>query len=228
VIVCAKPLSLDWRTERLVAVYMTAKESVIEAGFAAEIDWQHQLDFDAVTEQDFLRESAWVIFSSGMREAVVRAKFSAISTAFLHWESAQAVVRHSKRCRQSALSVFAHEGKVEAVLSLAEAVTQAGFEHVRRRIKEQGVAYLQCFPYLGPATSYHLAKNLGLNVVKPDRHLRRIAKQAGYPSPGAMCRKIAEVVGDKDSVVDLVLWRYATQNRKYLTTFTLQAFSAIL
>ena len=44
--------------------------------------------------------------------------------------------------------------------------------------------------------------------------------QAGYASPSAMCRRIAEVVGDKDSVVDLVLWRYATLDREYLTTFS--------
>ena len=219
-IACPKPLFLDARTERLIAAYMTAKESVIEAGYAAEIDWQHQIDFDSVTEQDFLRESAWVVLSAGMRETVVRAKFPAISRAFLGWASARAIVRHSERCRQSALSVFAHEGKIEAILTLAREVSQTGFAKIRECIQEDGTDYLQSFPYLGPATSCHLAKNLGINVAKPDRHLLRIAERAGYSSPSTMCRQISETVGDKDSVVDLVLWRYATLNRQYLATFS--------
>ena len=220
-IACARPLPLDRRAERLIAAYMTAKENVIEAGFAAEIDWQHRLDFNDVTEQDFLRESAWVILSAGMRETVVRAKFPAISRAFLDWVNARAIVRRSEHCRQSALSVFAHEGKTEAILFLATVVSRTGFGTMRSRIKEEGVNYLQSFPYLGPATAFHLAKNLGLNVVKPDRHLVRISERTGYSSPDAMCRDIAEVVGDKEAVIDVVLWRYATLNRSYLATFSL-------
>jgi len=221
VIACARPLCLDRRTERLIAAYMTAKECVIEAGYADEIDWQDHLEFHDVTEQDFLRESAWVILSTGMRETVVRAKFPAVSEAFLNWASARAIVRHSEHCRQSALSVFGHEGKIEAILALAREVFQVGFDEVRKHMHVEGVDYLQSFPYLGPATSYHLAKNLGFDVVKPDRHLLRIAKQARYPSPDAMCRDISRVVGDRKSVVDVVLWRYATLNGCYLTTFFL-------
>lgn len=218
---CAKPLSLDCRTERLVDAYMTAKENVIEAGFADEIDWQHYLSFDDLTEPAFLQEAAWVILSSGMREAVVRTKFPAISRAFLGWTNAQEIVRQSERCRQAALSIFAHEGKTEAILFLVTMVARDGFEDVHRRIADEGVDYLQSFPYLGPATAFHLAKNIGLNVVKPDRHLTRISARAGYPSPYAMCKDIAAVVGDKEAVIDVVLWRYATLNRNYSAIFSL-------
>lgn len=218
-IACIEPLTVDRRMERLLAAYMTAKENVIEAGFAAEIDWQQRLDFDDITEQDLLRESAWVILSAGMRETVVRVKFSAISRAFLDWVSARAIMHRSEQCRQSSLSVFAHEGKTEAILFVAMIVSRMGFDKVRNHIKKEGVDYLQTFPYLGPATAFHLAKNLGLNEVKPDRHLVRISERAGYSSADAMCKDIAEVVGDKEAVVDVVLWRYATLNRNYLATF---------
>lgn len=218
---CAKPVSLDGGVERLIRAYMTAKESVIEAGFADEIDWQHHLDFGDVTEQAFLREAAWVILSAGMKETVVRAKFPAISRAFLDWSSAHEIAGRAKECRQAALLVVSHEGKTEAILFLASEVARSGFEHVRRCITGGAVEYLRSFPYLGPATACHLAKNLGLNVVKPDRHLVRIATRAGYTSPIAMCNDISTVVGDKQAVVDVVLWRYATLNRSYLATFSL-------
>jgi thermostable 8-oxoguanine DNA glycosylase len=63
---------------------------------------------------------------------------------------------------------------------------------------------------MGPTTACHLAKNLGVVLVKPDRHLTRIAVKTGYKSAERMCRTIAEVVGDSLSVIDIVIWRYAT------------------
>jgi hypothetical protein len=47
-------------------------------------------------------------------------------------------------------------------------------------------------------------------VVKPDRHLSRICSLWGYATPLQMCETIAAVVGDKVSVIDTVMWRYAT------------------
>ena len=62
--------------------YLEAKETIIDLGFAEEIDWQENLDFSKIWESDFLREMAWVILSSGLREAVIRNKFPEISRAF--------------------------------------------------------------------------------------------------------------------------------------------------
>ena len=79
---------------------------------------------------------------------------------------------------------------------------------------------IRCLPFMGPATSYHLAKNLGLDVVKPDRHLLRITDVTGYQSPYEMCCDIAKVTSDKLSVIDLVIWRFATIQRQYLDHFS--------
>lgn len=70
--------------------------------------------------------------------------------------------------------------------------------------------FLQTFDFIGPVTSFHLAKNLGLEVVKLDCHLVRMASVARCSCPEELCRITAEITGDKLSVVDLVLWRYAT------------------
>ena len=63
---------------------------------------------------------------------------------------------------------------------------------------------------MGPVTARHLAKNLGMVLVKPDRHLTRLAAKTGYKTAEGMCHTIAEVVGDSLSVIDIVIWRYAT------------------
>jgi hypothetical protein len=81
---------------------------------------------------------------------------------------------------------------------------------VREKVRAQGVDFLQTLDFVGPVTKYHLAKNIGLDGVKPDRHLVRLAKAARFQSPNDLCQAIANITGDKLSVIDLVLWRYLT------------------
>jgi hypothetical protein len=67
---------------------------------------------------------------------------------------------------------------------------------------------LRKLPFIGPVTSYHLAKNLGIDVVKRDRHLVRLAVHLGFSSAEEMCGAFGDQVGEPISVVDIVLWRY--------------------
>ena len=70
------------------------------------------------------------------------------------------------------------------------------------------LTYIDSLPMMGPVTKYHLARNLGLDCVKPDRHLVRLAERFGYPMPLAMCQDIQREVGgsEKLGTIDLVLW----------------------
>lgn len=203
----------------LLAAYVVAKDAVIKKGFVAEIEWQDSIAFDEIDETTFLRESAWVVLSSGMREAVIRKKFPQVSSAFFEWESAKQIAKRSQLCQRRALLHFSHEPKIKAITSIAEYVFQQGFKSVRDRILREGIEYLVQFPYIGPATKYHLAKNIGIQAVKPDRHLLRVTQKVGYESPLSMCSDISRMVGDKISVVDLVIWRYATLHKDYLGIF---------
>lgn len=195
---------------QLASLYLTAKERVIDAGFANEIDWQEDVSLDDLNESTFLRESAWVVLSSGFRESILRRLFVDISSAFLNWGSAALIVSHRETCERKALLVFRNERKISAILEIIERVASTGIEAIRRQILDRGTEFLTEFPFIGPVTACHLAKNLGVPIVKPDRHLTRIAARAGYESPDRMCRVISEYVGDTLGVIDVVLWRYAT------------------
>lgn len=206
-------------TETLASAYVNAKLKVLASGFGPEIIWQKTLRMDALTEGALLRECAWVILSSGMRESVIRGKFGAIGRAFLDWTSAKAIVRHREHCVRSAFHCFRHKGKIDAIAESANIVHTIGFEPLCKDIVCDPIATLQRFPYIGPTTSLHIAKNIGLHVTKPDRHLCRLAMVSGYERVEDFCNVIAEYVGDSVPVVDLVLWRFATLHRGYLTTF---------
>lgn len=218
---------LEGRTlvSNLAWAYMDAKEDVLAQGFAHEIDWQGARSLTSVSEPEFLRESAWVVLSCGMREQVIRCLFPRIESAFLFWKSAQLISERARECRDAALTVLNHEGKIDALVGIAVLTASQGFDEVHHRLATEGVAFIRTLPYMGKVTSYHLAKNLGMAVAKPDRHLSRIAAALGWDSPIAMCKAISDAVGDSVAVVDLVLWRFANTRPDYINR--LYASSAV-
>lgn len=205
--------------ERLADAYLGVRNYVIKAGYAREIDWQETRSLARLTEQDFLAESAWVILSSGMRESVVRKRFEAVSRAFKNWTSACTIAASRVRCEKEARKKFNHPAKIRAIGNVCERVAACTFPQIIKEIETRGIDFLQTFDFIGPVTRFHLAKNIGLDVVKPDRHLLRMAAVAGCSNPEELCRLIAEVTGDKVSVIDLVLWRYATLHGSTETVF---------
>jgi hypothetical protein len=196
-----------------------AKTEIVCAGYADEIDWQQSVRFEEVTESDLLRENAWVVLSCGMRESIVRARFPKVAACFHDWESADRVLADMPQCRERALRYFHHPAKIDAIITCAQWIVMEGFARAKEAIYRNPLVALQWLPFIGPVTVYHLAKNLGLPVAKPDRHLLRLAKAAGYQDVQEFCADIAQCTGDPVPVVDIVLWRFATLRRDYLTTF---------
>jgi hypothetical protein len=156
-----------------------------------------------------------------MSENVIRSKFDSISRAFFDWKSSEVIAQHPNVCKAEAFCHFGHEPKLNAVIKIATHVYETGFAAVIDNVKDRGVSYLMQFPFLGPATSYHLAKNIGLHVAKPDRHLTRIAEALGYYSVQQLCTDIASTTGEPISIIDLVLWRFSKEHRKYVSRFAL-------
>jgi hypothetical protein len=161
-------------------------------------------------ETDLLREHAWVVLASGFSEKMVRRVFSVFSLCFHDWSSAAVIVHDWEICRATALAVFNNPKKVNSILALSEYVHHMGFDQVKRAIEEDPVCNLGRLPGLGPVTAWHLAKNLGWDVAKPDRHLERITRYWGYGDAQGLCLDIAARTSDSVAQVDYVLWRYAT------------------
>lgn len=204
--------------QALVEFYLEARAAVEAVPeYQAEVEWQAAAALDKVDEQSFLADLAYVILCSGMRQAVVRGCWDQFSKAFDGFRSAGWILDHRAECRKRALAVFNHEQKVEAILEGVRIVAAEGWYPIRDAIGRHGVDYLLRFPYIGPVIKFHLGKNLGLDCVKPDRHLVRMAQRAGFGiNAKLMCEVIQREVGDKLCVIDIVLWRYATMDSNYL------------
>ena len=196
-------------TEKLVRFYLKAKQEIIDAGYEEELWWEEDMDFEKVDEYFFLMQAAWVILCSGFRAEVIRARWEQIEAAFLGFETAKDIALHTRHCFEEAIKVFGHRDKINAIIDAAIYVNEVGIDFVKARILEHGPDWLTRFRFIGKITCYHLARNLGLDAVKPDRHLVRISEAWGYDEPLTMCKAIAAVTGDRLGVVDLVLWRWA-------------------
>jgi len=187
----------------LIEFYKHAKKVCISEGFEEEIQMVEERRFDQITSDDFFREYAWVVINSGISN-----------------KAAISVFRKLMETRN--IAVVKHPGKRKA-LEKADASYLIWFGALKSYLKtdEEKIRYIQTLPYMGPATSYHLARNLGLDYAKPDRHLVRIAWLFGFTKRigsniiydvQEMCKEISSETGDRIGTIDVVLWRYSLLN----------------
>jgi hypothetical protein len=116
----------------------------------------------------------------------------------IYWRCVRAL-RRSK----SATTVFGHPGKAKAIdfVWRNRRVLFAAYQ-----IAENKIAYCATIPWIGPITKHHLAKNLGINTVKPDVHIARLAQGEGV-TPWELCSRLATATGYREATIDVILWR---------------------
>ena len=193
----------------MTSYYINAKNHLKKSGYEKEIEWQRSLVFNDFEESDLLRELGWVIMCSGFREDIVRNKFHYISLCFCDWESAEVIVKYRWHCINTGLHAIGNKRKFEAIVNSAVMIKEYGFDKIKEQILCSPIDTLKKFPYIGNITAFHLAKNLGFPIAKPDRHLVRLANATGFGDVQSLCENIAQESGDPIQVVDIILWRYA-------------------
>jgi hypothetical protein len=170
--------------------YFDLKSAIIGKGYADEIDWQQNLQ-PCENNSQFSQEAVWVILNSGMKEQIARMISDRIYAALEQ--------------KRDISEVFGHKGKVAAIKYV---IANSGDLFSGYVLAEDKLAFLRTIPFIGKITCYHLAKNLGHDCIKPDRHLVRIAKRY-ETTPEEMCEKLSKETGDRKCVVDIVIWRSA-------------------
>jgi len=173
-----------------VQQYFDLKQAVIDAGYEHEIDWIDNIQ-PCYSAEDFADEATWVILNSGMKEQIARQIWNKIKMA---WSVGNPTA-----------SAFGHKGKVKAI-DFIQKNKQDIFDQYFGC--SEPLEFLESLPFIGKITKYHLAKNLGVDCVKPDRHLVRIAKNNNQ-TVDELCNDLSLQTGDKLSMVDMVLWRAA-------------------
>jgi len=173
--------------EDLMKFYIKALSVVKDMGYEDEINTVERRTFDQLTAHNFYLDYVWVIVNSGMKNQVAQGIYDR------YFQSGQNLTK------------IGHPGKRKAI-----AQAKRKFMHWYMALKkaEDKVEYLQTLPWIGPITKYHLARNVGLDVVKPDRHMVRLAEYFNFNNPHELCQWLVERTNWRIGTIDVILWRY--------------------
>lgn len=175
-----------------VKFYLNAKLKVIQKGYANEIEIVDKRKFEDLNAEYFLNEFIFVVLSAG--------------------KSNKAVQTISKKIRDNNFDLFVigHSGRITAIINAVNNHEQWFEELKTKKTVVEILDYLESKPFIGKVTKYHLARNLGVDVAKPDIHLQRLTNRFTFNSANELCEFISKATGDRIGVVDVVLWRYST------------------
>lgn len=168
------------------------EQAVKSAGFLANIDWTEQLAAPSDSDE-FARAAIYVIANSGMKNSVAMPIYDRCIAAL---ERAQEVRR-----------VFGHPGKAQAMETIWAKRYELFEEYL---IAPDKIAFCASLPWVGPVTKFHLARDLGDDVAKPDVHIDRLARR-DRTTVERMCRRLARQSGYRVGTVDIILWRACEQ-----------------
>lgn len=192
----------------LVERYLDAFEFVVASRFGYEIVGLEMFRIDDVDEGIFLREFAFVVLVSGFRYSTVQGLFPRINDAFLGFQDAKRIVSVMDHAYADALDVFNHHRKLSTICQAIREIADQGFGAYWSDLMADWDS-IERYDLIGEVTGLHLARILGMDVAKPDRHLMRLAA-ALDTSVVDLTAGIGRATGDRVAVVDGVIWRFAT------------------
>jgi hypothetical protein len=181
--------------------------ALVARGHQAVIDWSENIA-PPDTAEEFAEAAIYVICNSGMRVTI---------GAVIADKCIDAV-----KAGQSSCALYGHTGKCQAIDDIWQR-RQGLFEAFQS--SEDPIATLQQLPWIGPVTRYHLAKNLGFDVAKPDVHLERLARR-DRTTTGALCQRLARQTGYRIATIDTILWRACADGLLKSRTYELKGWKA--
>lgn len=182
------------KNDSIMPFYHTSREQVIKAGYLWEIELVENRYFKDVDLIEFMDAYIFCVFNVRMKNQIAQKMYE----KFLN-----------SGCD---LNTIGHPNKKRAIGECIEKSGKwfAGLMNCSTDMER--VEYLDTLPMIGEITKYHLARNLGMDVAKPDVHLVRLMKRFEFKDVQEMCRYIYERTGDRIGVVDVVLWRWCNLN----------------
>lgn len=192
----------------------------------ADVQRARTLDFQDITDQDFIKQCAWAIYGAAFSYRTLAKHWDALQDAYLHWD-VHKITAQPTTVRETALRSINNGRKANAILTIASCLEKRGWDEVKGTLQDlflydqQGnpiesaalIDWLDRLPNVGPVLATYIAKNIGVSAIKPDIWMIRLSKHLGY-SPDksgvdAMALDFQLICGEKINVIDTVLWNWA-------------------
>lgn len=169
-------------------------KAVRKAGYTAAINWSENIKPPA-NAKEFASEAIYVILNSGFSNRIAVPIFKKCMLALDAGESVK--------------TVFGHPGKSKAIDDIWR---RRNYLFSQFKKADNLIEFCATLPWAGgPIVRFHLAKNLGADLAKPDVHLNRLADAEGV-SAQALCERLAAETGYRAATIDLILWRACADN----------------
>lgn len=194
----------------LEAYYEHAHE-MCEECYSDQLYYYRVLRFEKVSAKDFWNEYIWCVYTSGFNARVVSKQFFDLLKAYNSWMTLATQNRWLEVAR-----INRNAAKYQAIRRTAELMhryettPQADWWQQFKHDYLETPELMRQLPFIGSVTCYHLARNLGLDAVKPDLHLVRLSDHFEWPDPLSMCMFLAGLYNERPGVVDLILWYAAS------------------
>jgi hypothetical protein len=174
-----------------------ARRFLIDSGYEPEIDYVQGRFFKDIDVVSLCWETTFVILaSSGLKEQIVRKNFERFRDTFVRDGEDEFATIANKRQREAIRHIWENPGVILRTLRDLPGDIER-------------IEYLDTLPQIGPISRYHLARNLGIDCIKPDIWLKRLAEAFDYSSPDEMCRDIQQSRPEfRVGTIDVILWRY--------------------
>ena len=183
------------QSEPIIWLYNFAKRRVIDSGYGPEIDYVQRRQFIDMNDIRFFEEYCFVVLCWGVKEQVGRQDYDRF------------MERLDPRTIRNRFSA-----KKQAAISIAKENFVRWFGELK--VAKDPVKYLNTLPLIGNVMKWHLARNLGIDCVKTDRHLIALAGEYGFKDPWEMCDCIQKSYpADRLGTIDVVLWRWCNLGR---------------
>ena len=169
------------------------------------------MKFEDVDLKAFLRQYLWVIYVSGFRNAVVEKHFGALKAAFKDLDLKRIVAMDGVDAR--ALPIR-YQRKADAFLEGCRVVHDIGWPKFREELRAKKTEALWQLPWMGPATTRHMALALGIeDTAKPDTWMMQCAAKCST-TVDEMVIFLSTEYELSQQQVDAYLWQYCRDNQR--------------
>lgn len=168
-------------------------------------------NFDHLDLEGFLTDYLHVIFVSGFRNSVVEGHFGTIVERFHDLDLDRIAAMESIDAQTLPIR---HQRKADAFLKGCRLIHAEGWDAFKQRMRKDGRIALAELPWMGPATSRHLATAIGLeDTEKPDTWMKQCAA-ACSATVEEMVTFLSREHGLTRQQVDAYLWQYCRDNQR--------------
>ncbi|MYC65071.1 MAG: hypothetical protein F4X12_01915 [Acidobacteriia bacterium] len=169
------------------------------------------MTFEDVDLRAFLRQYLWVIYVSGFRNAVVQKHFDGLKVAFHDLDLERIVAMDGIDAQWLPIR---NQPKADAFLKGCRVIHDLGWPQFKDRLREKNTAALRQLPWMGPATTRHMALALGIaDTEKPDTWMKQCARKCSA-TVEEMVTFLGTEYGMKRQQVDAYLWQYCRDHQR--------------